>query len=410
MNLRIKGLLSTILVLVLSFSESFGQRPPTSGPNLTSFNQDEDSFSPLLILAGGVLVGAGTYITVKHRGPKILVFEHLPTYLLNRNYLPSEDALNLMYRLNPELDSSDVIRSNKKLNLPDFPKLTSNINFQEVLSNQIDLNKTNLKNIDSKLKSLIQDFKSWEQSQPKTSDNSAFNKISSSLSSFESISPYFLIQKNEENIILVQLISDLMNALQENLEQILENKLILDENINTIKNIEINLNEINLTLDQLAWNELRHLKDDFFSPNQIIEQPSSHIHLITKREFSDNSLHSSEKISFNTSKLKKFALAVYKFDENGELITNGPEVEKRYLIKYALPALKDNPNAFHYLSGPATYAYALFPPAKLYIELEDNQGNTIPINNQIIDFKLVFNNPKLGDEDGIITVPIYASK
>src|SRR5690606_23502439 len=82
--------------------------------------------------------------------------------------------------------------------------------------------------------------------------------------------------------------------------------------------------------------------------------------------------------------LKGFALAVYKIDAKGELITKGPEVERRYLVKYVSPALKDFPEAYHNLTPLATYASAYLPPAKLFFRVEDIQGKEVALQNPLI--------------------------
>ena len=96
----------------------FGQMPLTSGPNVIV---NETNLAPLIIGGSSLVIGAGSYLYLKNRGPKIIVMEHLPTYLLRRNILPTEDAINLMYDLNPSLNETDLIRANRKLVNPDFP-------------------------------------------------------------------------------------------------------------------------------------------------------------------------------------------------------------------------------------------------------------------------------------------------
>ncbi|WP_194973116.1 hypothetical protein [Aquiflexum lacus] len=408
---KFKKLFSIFLVLFWTCLEIFAQRPITSGPNPLSTTPPDDDF-PFLIVAGGAVVAAGSFLTVKKfRAPKIFVVEHLPTYLLNRNFLPNQDALNLMYGLNPELDSGDVIRSNKKLRMPSFPEPPPGINFQEILSAQIDFNKDSLRNLENNLKSTIQKYKAWEVDLRKTEDLKSANRISAILPSFEAINTVALAEKSEENIVMIQFFSDLIFALNDNLEKIIHSQSISDEQVNLIENLDTNLKDLLTSFDPNTLNEVNDLTFNDLIRNQIqfASTFSFQENYQSDKNINIEGFHKNN-VRLNSSKLKEFAFAVYKFGEQGELITEGPEVEKKYLIKYSLPALKDNPDSFHYLSGPATYAIALLPPAKLFFVLEDHLGSSIPINNSLIDFKLAFNNPKLGDPEDRITVPIYVSK
>ena len=112
----------------------------------------------------------------------------------------------------------------------------------------------------------------------------------------------------------------------------------------------------------------------------------------------------------NTNLLRGFAFAVYLFDGNGELITKGPEVEGKYLIKYASPALKDFPDAYHNLLSPATYASAYLPPAKLFLVVETINGEQVSLQNPVIDFKAAFKNPQQEKFKELIVVPLYVSR
>lgn len=116
-----------LIVLVMNFYfsqeyQALAQRPPTGG----AAPIEDDGINPAVYIAGGVVIGAATYLYIKSRSPKIPVASHLPDYLRSHQIMPNPDAIELMYALNPSLNNIELIRSNKKLNLPAFPKLEQN--------------------------------------------------------------------------------------------------------------------------------------------------------------------------------------------------------------------------------------------------------------------------------------------
>lgn len=71
---------------------------------------------------------------------------------------------------------------------------------------------------------------------------------------------------------------------------------------------------------------------------------------------------------------KKFVFVLWKYGENGEVITKGPEVEKAYKIEY----YTDNMAAQHNIASNATYGYAPMKMSSIYNIIVYNQdGNNL---------------------------------
>lgn len=404
-----------VLVLFTYTLNIFAQIPPTCCPDPLPVEDDFNS-TPYVIAAGGLVVLGGSYFYLKNKGPKIAIQDHLPSYLLSRNILPNEDALSLMYSLNPSLDGKENIRENKKLVVPDFPappneKLNQFINSTGLSSSNSQLLRDQIgilrSNIGLQRTSNI----------PYKPEDSIFSKeLESNLFEIERV--LLTIEKNitQSNDVINSLIVDLISELNQTLEIGRTSRTNVENDSNLIQNILDDLKDISSSdisgpnLEQSSINSLWYDQEILLASNHrhapyqnLIEQSEK---IITEPD--------TKGLSRNSNLLKGFAFAVYTVGENGEPVTKGAEVEGRFMVKFAMPALKDEVRTHKDTDGLASYALAMLPPAKLFIIVTDisDGGKIIPLQNPLIDFKVAFRNlgrETINDQEFII-VPIYLAK
>ena len=404
-----------ILVLLAGSPHTFAQRPPTSGPN--TFPEEESNLSPLIVVGGGVVLGAATYLYLKSRGPKLPIGTGLENYLLDRNILPTADAIGLMHELNPSLLNKRVIRTNKKLNIPDFPTLPTDLTADAMVT-------TTALPLDLKAEvdgfvSNMSVFRGARADIVSNSLNAGVDEVYPILHEMEKHILSFDMGRGESNSVINQLINDLLSVLNQALDRIVGDKILDDSDLILIRNISEDLSELlypeipnetglgevglpdhkgHFERDAMllaSFESLAGFNNDFdrtVGPNPTV--------VATDYMERQN----------NTNLLRGFAFAVYLYHEHGQLITKGPEVEGKYFIKYAVPALKDFSDAYHNLLSPATYASAYLPPAKLFVVVETISGEPVSLQNPVIDFKVAFKNPQQEKFNELIIVPLYISR
>lgn len=398
-------ILMTFLVHVF---QSFAQRPPTGGAAPLN-EKDDSSINPIVFVIGGaVVIGAASVLIVKSKGPKIPVAEHLPSYLLAHNILPNEDALELMYEINTSLKDVPEIRSKKKLDMPEFPELNQSlasnlpgkaqVTASSQLMNQISVFKNGKENFND----LTNENSSPQIQAGLQKVNSFINQMERSLSSFD-------FEKQRNASVNNELVFDLLDVFNQTLDRIIEAKAISLEQENLLQSITDSMEELisNITTFSQLQEEIQKIGSlDKPSKNTLTASrldKNGAFPVVVSDDPNPSITQSYLTVAGNTL---NFALAVYKYSEEGELITEGPEVEGKYLIRYVLPALKDYENAYHTIRNPATYAIGAFPPAKIYMAVEDEDGNKVEIQHPVVDFKVAFDSRQLVNENNMIVVPL----
>lgn len=392
-----------MLILLFHALNVFGQRPPTSGPN-----PDDTNLTPYFIGGGGMVVAAGSYLYIKSRGPKIPVTGNLRDYLWRQNIMPSPDALNMMYELNPSLKGKELMREKKNLITPEFPEipadmkqLTTNVPSPTyVMPNELEL--------------LLEEFKfslnafrsiSVTTANPDASKE-AFHEILTNIEGTLTAPERFT---EERNVVKDQLLTDLITAINQTMDgaiqtrELSEDKLILlhaiAEDLENLlfPNFDSTQTEGGIMEDRnhfANWHSLLASVDKHSSEN------GNH-----HRDLEED-IHRGLIIQDDNADVKWFAFAVYKYDTDGDLITKGKEVEKRYQISYASPALKDIEGSFHAINGNASYGIALLGNGKYFIKVKDGDKE-VPIQNPIIHFGLAFQNPIKELHNDLTKVIIY---
>jgi hypothetical protein len=422
-----------VLVLLTRSLGAFAQVPPTGGPN-PSPTPPPPGFPTVLYPVMGFVASATSYYIgyyVKNKSaPDILIkFGHqipvntfLASYLLRQGILPTPDAFNLMYALNPILKPGKMIRQKQKMVNPDFPKRPiSSISpvpitapFLAELEEQINMFKTNLIT-----------FQCANIAIKPTNLNA--EKINFTLKGIEKSITAYEDKKEEANTVKSQLITDLLHVLNQTLNQNITSQTLSDSDAALMADILGDLTE----LLSPAFNN--NLNPDKRSQLYLNDKPENEIKLYAwlntnpavsvGRDFETNALSQSLSglvnsgnatntvESANANLLQGFAFAIYKLKPSGVPITKGPEVESQYFIQYVLPALKSFPDSYHTLSPPlASYASTYLPPAKFFIIVKDINGNQLLLQNPLIDTKDAFRNPHQERVKGMIVIPIYVTK
>ncbi|MEX2591939.1 MAG: hypothetical protein WD426_04135 [Anditalea sp.] len=403
-----------ILILLTSHFGAFAQRPPTYGPN-----PPEPTNLVPIIAGSGILLGAATYFYVKHRGPKIAIQDHLPMYLLNRNILPTPDAINLMHELNPRLSKKKIMRANKKLVNPEFPEIPQSLITASANAVQATTSMpAGLKEQVDGFTSRLDAFRGTEITIQPDDQKATIQSAHSILKEIEKDITSPDRDKEESNTVTNQLITDLLKVLNQTLDKTIANKTLGEEDLVLIKEISENLSELlfpNINYEQnLEKSSQLHIRNPneveniFFAsaePDAVVYVRSNYQAEAQKDVFNAAAITNEQD---NNNMLKGFAIAVFKSNAAGEPITKGPEVEGKYFVKYTSPALKNFPDTYRNLSPPlATYASAFFPPAKFYFIIEDLNGKQMDLREPIIDFKDAFTKPQQEKVNEMIVVPIY---
>ncbi|MBD3628239.1 hypothetical protein [Cyclobacterium sp.] len=386
-----------MLILLIHHLTVFGQRPPTSGPN-----PEDSNLTPFIIGGSGLVVAAGSYFYLKSRGPKIPVTDNLQDYLWRQNIMPTPDALNLMYALNPGLRSQDMMRKKKKLVEPEFPEIPEDMRkVAAAVPPPTFIMPENLKGLIDEFKSSRNAFsgmslKTIDPNVPKE----AFLEILTNLERMLTAPERFT---ESRNAIKDQLMTDLITVINQTLDGAIDTQELSADKLVLLQAIAADLEDLLYPDPSPPQMEVVTIKGDENREDWGLFLASA------GKNFNDN-LNYNRGLVNQTSRenadLKWFALAVYKYGADGELITKGKEVEKRYQIAYASPALKDREESFHAIQGNASYGTALLGNGKYFIKVKDG-NEEVPIQNPLIHFGQAFQNPVKETHNDLTKVIIY---
>lgn len=379
--------------------------PPTGGPGPSN---DDNKFPTILYPAIGVAALAGGYLLFKKQPAGIPPGEHIRSYLWRHNILPTADAYELIYALNPGLKNRDLIPKNYKLIEPDFPELT-NVPEQKAaelpqngspeLNAQLDLFKRNAEN-----------FRNSALSKAADAD-----RINGQLRKIEDILASYPQNREEIGAEKSALITDLLSVINLTLQQAMSRAGGAGSSFATetelIASITNNLAELEQPVRPTVHNTDKRSKlmnRHFFNDIRRFYASMNAINL--KEENKDK--NAGEKISRKAEKSieKAFAFAVYKIRPDGTPVIKGPEVEGKYAIQYVCPALKDFPNTFHHIRDFATYAPARLYPAKYYLQVQHITGKAVQLRDPIIDAREEYNRPEPQFHKKMIIIPIYVKE
>lgn len=386
-----------MLILFAHHLTAVGQRPPTSGPN-----PDDTSLTPYIIGGSGLVVAAGSYFYLKSRGPKIPVTDNLQDYLWRQDILPTPDALHLMYELNPGLIGQDMMRKKKKLVDPEFPEIP------DELRKIADSVPPATFLMPGELQALLDEFESGMDAFSRITLNTinpgvpkeAFLEILTNLKRMLTAPERFT---ESRNAVKDQLLTDLIRVTNQTIADAVDTQELSEDNLVLLRAIVADVEDL-LYPDP----NLQQMEVDATSEDENLADWS--LYLASAGNNSDENLDHN-RVSANQNRrenadLKWFALAVYKYDAEGELITKGKEVENRYQIAYASPALKDSEESFHVIQGNASYGTALLGNGKYFIRVKDG-NEEVPIQNPLIHFGQAFQNPIKEMHNDLTKVIIY---
>lgn len=394
-----------------------GQRPLTSGPNFVT--PPEPNYTPVIIAGSSLVAGAGSYLYLKNRGPKIFVMEHLPTYLLRRNILPTQDAIDLMYDLNPNLNKSDLIRANRKLVNPDFPEIPDAVRIPSVNAIQITTTvPSELLEQIAEFDSMINIFRSEEISIDSSINLKHHNLI---LKELEQVIGSLAQNNEESNSLTNRFITDLIGVLNQTLDKSNSAKKFSQEEMTLVENISENLSDLlgisSSIIPRLEDSGQLQIRNPFRKESLFLASLKGEFIAFPKTDGMEVLPHSSisdESYSYRNkkeNKTMKFAFSVSKLNSNSGPVTKGPGVEGIFTIQYAMPALEGKLETYLDAEGLATYALAELPGVKLLIVVNgvSDENKLVTVATKIIDFNVAFKNTSraIVNEEKYIVVPIY---
>ncbi|MDN3687453.1 hypothetical protein [Cyclobacterium jeungdonense] len=392
-----------LLVLLSHHLMVFGQRPPTSGPN-----PDETNLTPFIIGGSGLLMAAGSYLYLKSRGPKIPVTDNLRDYLWRQNIMPSPDALDLMYELNPSLSGKELMREKRKLLTPEFPEIPDEM--KQLAANvppPTYVIPENLKGLMEQFQSTLNAFQNI--SVTTTNPNApkeAFNEV---LGNLEGILTAPERYTEARNAVKDQLLTDLITAINQTMDDAIQTRELSEDKLILLHAIAEDLENLlfpNLNSSQPVAS-IGEDGDHFANWDSFLVSADKHSNENGNQQRDlKGGIRGGLSNRNDNADVKWFAFAVYKYDAEGDLITKGKEVENRYQISYASPALKDIEGSFHAINGNASYGIALLGNGKYFIKVKDGEIE-VPVQNPIIHFGLAFQNPVKELHNDLTKVIIY---
>ncbi|SHN19955.1 hypothetical protein SAMN04488057_11054 [Cyclobacterium lianum] len=386
-----------MLILLTHHLMVFGQRPPTSGPN-----PEDSNLTPFVIGGSGLLVAAGSYLYLKSRGPKIPVRDNLQDYLWRENIMPTPDALHLMYALNPGLRGQDLMRKKKKLVEPEFPEIPEDLRKVAVaVPPPTFIMPENLQGLINEFKSILDafsgmTFKTTHRNAPKEAFLEVLNNLERLLTAPERLT-------ESRNVVKDQLMTDLITVADQTVDGAIDTRELSTDKLALLQAIATDMEDLLYPDPNPAQMQVVTGKGDEESADWGLFLASA------GKTFNDQLIYnriSNAKDARENADLKWFALAVYKYGADGELITKGREVENRYQIAYASPALKDREESFHTIQGNASYGTALLGNGKYFIRVKDGDEE-VPIQNPLIHFGQAFQNPVKETHNELTKVIIY---
>ncbi|WP_439483087.1 hypothetical protein [Cyclobacterium plantarum] len=386
-----------MLILLTHHFTVFSQRPPTSGPN-----PEESNLTPFIIGGTGLVVAAGSYFYLKSRGPKVPVTDNLQDYLWRQNIMPTPDALNLMYALNPGLRGQDMMRKKKKLVDPEFPEIPEEMRkAAAAVPSPTFIMPENLKGLIDEFISSMDAFsgmtlKTINPNVPKE----AFREILTNLERMLTAPERFT---ESRNAIKDQMMTDLITVINQTVNGAIDTQELSADKLDLLQAISADLEDLLYPDPSPPQMEVVTTKGDGNREDWGLFLASAGKNFNDKLIFNRRLVNQTSR---ENADLKWFALAVYKYGADGDLITKGKEVEKRYQIAYASPALKDREESFHSIQGNASYGMALLGNGKYFIKVKEGDEE-VPVQNPIIHFGQAFHNPVKELHNDLTKVIIY---
>ncbi|MXV50320.1 hypothetical protein GS399_04995 [Pedobacter sp. HMF7647] len=395
--------ISKLLIIVLAIrafvasAQTPWPPPPTGGSGPSS---DDKSSIVLPVVAGAVVAGTAAYFIFKKKPVKIPPRERVTTYLYKNNIQPTQDAINLIFALNPSIPRQDNIPSNYKLKGPDFPEMPQPVTQEQLpgpaLNEQLML-----------FKSSLEKFR--KSRKPNAGGNNS--GVTSNLNTAEKNVDEYMAKKENANKEQSGLIADLISVLNQLVKRNTASVKVNGKDAELIQNIIRNLSEILYPPELIKKNKqsslyLKSIQQElaafYYSVNNVALNNDEKKSRAVYRYSSARS-----KPAANDPETKGFAFAVYKIHPDGTIITKGPEVEKKYTIRYVCPALQEFESSYHVLSNPATWAFANLYPSKYYIQVRDIFGKQVPLQNPLIDVQDIYERPQQQYHNKMMIIPIY---
>lgn len=396
----------TVTLLINSLSSVYAQNPPTGPPNTE--NESSSQIAPAVYpIVGGIAVGVVTYLLVKKPTPKNAGNEGIETYLLSKNILPTKDAINLMYTLNPSLPQKGAVPAKTKLTYPDFPDPPKN-NTAESLTPEA---KAMLVEQVNQFDALLKEFNNSKAFTGSSGVN--LQKTTSNLSLDERNLKELQAKNFEVSYLTAQLVTELLTVLNQTLKTANTSNKIGDKETLLIENITNDLSELlSISYSKKVSGSKQSMKSFFQNAERYsftsgkYKYPIASSYSTAYLMYQNKSNVPAEAKTDKKNADANFAFSVFKI-VSGKAVTKGQEVEGKYSVRYVSPALKDLKDYYHTATGLATYAQANLPPAKFYIEVFDNTKNKkIPLSNPVIDTRDAYTSP-YGSYKQSIIVPIY---
>lgn len=409
-----------LLCLVFTHTlAAVAQRPPTGGPNPpTGPTGTKCKSCPVIFKAAGVAVaGAASYFTLRHFRT-VPTGEQLATQLRRRGILPTADALNLMYTLNPGLKNQASMRRSRKLAWPELPPLSP----PPPAAPAEQTSRALLENINAQM-GLLQSNLIKFRGAGIAAENGNVNlgSVDAALGDVAQKAAAFKVKNEAGNAEQGQLLVDLLRALNGTLQQSIDTKRINAKNAAFIQSISENVTELLSPVAEAKpgadnrsglYHQITPAHEQalyaslaaptLFPAPYLGDRPRG-APGSRRRERADGQVpYASPAPTLG----RNFAFAIYKIDSTGKAVTKGPEVEGKYYIYYAAPALVDDPSYFHRLTSLASFAYTSLYPAKYYLKVTTVSGKQVPLQNALIDVRDIFRDPKPAKIDNMIIIPI----
>jgi primosomal protein N'' len=412
LNLKSKsiGLLLALLIIVRDGAAQ--GLPPTAGTPPSDGGGDSNFPTVLYPAIGAVVVGSAYYL-LKKRPSSIPATQHLDVFLLDNNILPTPDAYDLVYALNPTIRGLNPIPSKYKITKPQFPELPKSVSQTEGSSGAAQ--SASLQQQASTIQSSIANFRNAKI----TVENAQLdqNSLATYLDNTNKELSAYIEQKNSNNRVMEKFLTDLLTVLNQTLNRAASTGTLNEKEATSIKDITNNINELLNPMDTFDGAEKQgrlNLKTiGRFAKSLFTYSPtSSGYSTYFQRTKINSKLYAPPAKSKRARpdrvyQVKDFAFAIFKLDSNGNPITKGPEVQKKYNVQYACPALKDSPNAYTPIDESATYAFESLPAARFALIVTDRNGKPVKLQREIVDTRKAFSDKHRKFVDKYIIIPLH---
>lgn len=417
----LKGYFLLLIFLFKSLS-GFAQKPPTGGNGLPPLPPSEGngkSNFPIIYPAIGLGAAGVVYLlTKKHKSQQVIPTESLKNYLLRHYILPTTDAMNLMYLLNPGLNHSPTIPKKFQMKDPDFPELSDAELEQQITSTpRIPKLKISFQEQNSLFKSRLIAFDKLKTSKATTGLAKTFRD---DLETIEKNMETTEFIKLADDTLRRQMVTDLFHVLNKVLRQKNTGNRVSEFDAKLVKNISENLNDllsppiVQGNTNQQGFRGLKYILDAVKTTYLKIEKNADQLNKTPGKDQSITAIKSFNDQPHISNNLERkvtthaFAFAIYKLNEAQKPVAKGAEIEGRYFVQYVCPALKDFQDYYHDICPPlASYAGAYLPSAKYYISVRDLNKKPLRLLNPLIDTRDAYENPQRESFKKMIKIPIY---